>query len=497
MERVVLVEQSSSNNKKQKQNKEFVKEITPKDVDYSQWYIDVILKTKMMDYAPMKGFMAIRPFGFAIWEKIQEQLDRRFKDTGHQKAYFPTFIPQSLLQKEADHVEGFAPELAWVTKGGNEILNEPLAVRPTSEAIICDFYSRWIQSWRDLPVLINQWCNVVRWEKSTRPFLRTSEFLWQEGHTCHRTEEEAEEETLQMLEVYREFLETEMAIPAIAGRKTEREKFAGALRTYCVEALMTDGRALQAGTSHNLGQHFAKVFDITFLDQDDQLKHIWQTSWGVSTRLVGALIMVHGDDRGLILPPRMAPTQVVIVPILSKKEKERVLESVRELEIQLKQDLRVKLDDREEYSPGWKFNDWEMKGTPVRIEVGPKDLDKGHVVMARRDTGEKEFVKREEVPARLKELLEQIQNDMLEKAIEFRKANTRTGDDYEEFKRLMETERGLYLAPWCGEDDCEGKIKEETKATIRCLPFDTEVPGEKCFACGEKAVAAAYFARAY
>jgi len=491
------VEQGSGNSKKQKQNKEFVKEITPKNVDYSQWYIDVILKTKMMDYAPMKGFMAIRPFGFAIWEKIQEQLDRRFKDTGHENAYFPTFIPQSLLQKEADHVEGFAPELAWVTKGGNEILNEPLAVRPTSEAIICDFYSRWIQSWRDLPVLINQWCNVVRWEKSTRPFLRTSEFLWQEGHTCHRTEEEAEEETLQMLEVYREFLETEMAIPAIAGRKTEREKFAGALRTYCVEALMTDGRALQAGTSHNLGQHFAKVFDITFLDQDDQLKHIWQTSWGVSTRLVGALIMVHGDDRGLILPPRMAPTQVVIVPILSKKEKERVLESVRELEIQLKQDLRVKLDDREEYSPGWKFNDWEMKGTPVRIEVGPKDLDKGHVVMARRDTGEKEFVKREEVPARLKELLEQIQNDMLEKAIEFRKANTRTGDDYEEFKRLMETERGLYLAPWCGEDDCEEKVKNETKATIRCLPFDTEVPGEKCFACGEKAVAAAYFARAY
>ena len=491
------MEQSSSNNKKQKQNKEFVKEITPKDVDYSQWYIDVILKTKMMDYAPMKGFMAIRPFGFAIWEKIQEQLDRRFKDTGHQNAYFPTFIPQSLLQKEADHVEGFAPELAWVTKGGNEILNEPLAVRPTSEAIICDFYSRWIQSWRDLPVLINQWCNVVRWEKSTRPFLRTSEFLWQEGHTCHRTEKEAEKETLQMLEVYREFLETEMAIPALAGRKTEREKFAGALRTYCVEALMTDGRALQAGTSHNLGQHFAKVFDITFLDQDDQLKYIWQTSWGVSTRLVGALIMVHGDDRGLILPPRLAPTQVVIVPILSKKEKDRVLESVRELEAQLKQDFRINLDDREEYSPGWKFNDWEMKGTPVRIEVGPKDLDKGHVVMVRRDTGEKEFIKREEVPARLKELLEQIQKDMLKRALEFRKANTRIGDDYEEFKRLMETERGLYLAPWCGEDGCEEKVKNETKATIRCLPFDTEVPGEKCFACGEKAIAAAYFARAY
>ena len=491
------MQKNNGRNKQQEHKKEFVKEITPKNVDYSQWYIDVILKTKMMDYAPMKGFMAIRPFGFAIWEKIQEQLDRRFKDTGHQNAYFPTFIPQSLLQKEADHVEGFAPELAWVTKGGNEILNEPLAVRPTSEAIICDFYSRWIQSWRDLPVLINQWCNVVRWERSTRPFLRTSEFLWQEGHTCHRTEEEAEEETLQMLEVYREFLETEMAIPAISGRKTEREKFAGALRTYSVEALMTDGRALQAGTSHNLGQHFAKVFDITFLDQDDQLKYIWQTSWGVSTRMVGALIMVHGDDRGLVLPPRMAPTQVVIVPILSKKEKERVLESVRELENQLKHDLRVKLDDREEYSPGWKFNDWEMKGTPVRIEVGPKDLDKGHVVMVRRDTGEKEFVSREEVPARLKELLDQVQKDMLDRAIEFRKANTRVGDDYEEFKRLMETERGLYLAPWCGDDACEEKIKNESRATIRCLPFDTELPGDRCFACGEKAVAAAYFARAY
>ncbi len=482
---------------KQAQNKEFVKEITPKAVDYSQWYIDVILKTKMMDYAPMKGFMAIRPLGYALWEKIQEQLDRRFKATGHENAYFPTFIPKGLLEKEAEHVEGFAPELAWVTKGGNEILNEPLAVRPTSEAIICDFYSRWIQSWRDLPVLINQWCNVVRWEKSTRPFLRTSEFLWQEGHTCHRNEEDAEEETLKMLEVYREFLETEMAIPALAGRKTEREKFAGSLRTYCVEALMTDGRALQAGTSHNLGQHFAKVFDITYLDQDDQLKHVWQTSWGVSTRLIGALIMVHGDDRGLVLPPRMAPIQTVIVPILSKKDRDRILEAVRELEGSLKENVRIKLDVREEYSPGWKFNDWEMRGIPIRIEVGPRDLDKGQVVLVRRDTGEKQFISREDLPALLPQLLDQIQNDMLQRALEFRKANTRSGSDYEEFKRIMENERGLFLAPWCGEDSCEEKVKDETKATIRCLPFDMEPEGDKCFACGGKAIEAAYFARAY
>jgi len=489
--------EQKSEQDKQSQTKDFVKEITPKAVDYSQWYIDVILKTKMMDYAPMKGFMAIRPLGFAIWEKIQEQLDRRFKATGHENAYFPTFIPQSLLEKEAEHVEGFAPELAWVTKGGNEILNEPLAVRPTSEAIICDFYSRWIQSWRDLPVLINQWCNVVRWERSTRPFLRTSEFLWQEGHTCHRNEEEAEEETLKMLEVYREFLETEMAIPALAGRKTEREKFAGSLRTYCVEALMTDGRALQAGTSHNLGQHFARVFDITYLDQDDQLKYVWQTSWGVSTRLIGALIMVHGDDRGLVLPPRMAPIQTVIVPILSKKDRDRVLKAVRELEENLKEIVRIKLDEREEYSPGWKFNDWEMRGIPIRIEVGPRDLDKGQVVLVRRDTGEKQFVSQEELPSLLPQLLGQIQNDMLQRALKFREANTRSGSDYDEFKKIMDNERGFFLASWCGEDSCEEKVKNETKATIRCLPFDMEPEGDKCFACGEKAVEAAYFARAY
>lgn len=479
------------------QNKEFVKEITPKAVDYSQWYIDVVLKAKMMDYSPVKGFMAIRPAGYAIWEKIQELMDQRFKATGHQNAYFPLLIPQSLLQKEAEHVEGFAPEVAWVTRGGSELLAEPLLIRPTSEAIICDFYSRWVQSWRDLPILINQWCNVVRWEKSTRPFLRTSEFLWQEGHTCHRTEEEAEAETLQMLEVYREFLETEMAIPAVAGRKTEREKFAGALRTYSVEALMSDGRALQAGTSHNLGQHFAKVFDITFLDQDDELKHVWQTSWGLSTRTIGALIMVHGDDRGLVLPPRLAPIQVVIVPILSKKDGARVLDAVRALAEELKSDLRVNLDDREEYSPGWKYNEWEMRGIPVRIEVGPRDLDKDQVVLVRRDTGEKEFVSREDLPSRLPQLLEQIQADMLERAIRFREENTRSCSDYEEFKQLIEEKRGFIVSPWCGVSECEEKVKNDTKATIRCLPFGLKPESDKCLACGEKATVSAYFARAY
>ncbi len=489
--------EQKTENQKSDQDKEFVRAITPKAVDYSQWYIDVILKTKMMDYAPIKGFMAIRLEGYAIWEKIQELMDRRFKETGHQNAYFPLLIPQELLQKEAEHVEGFAPEVAWVTKGGDEILNEPLAIRPTSEAIICDFYSRWIQSWRDLPLLINQWCNVLRWEKATRPFLRTSEFLWQEGHTCHRTEEEAEEETLKMLEVYRECLETEMAIPAVVGRKSQREKFAGALRTYTVEALMSDGRALQAGTSHNLGQHFAKGFNITYLDQDDQLKYVWQTSWGVSTRLVGALIMVHGDDRGLVLPPRIATIQTVIVPILTKKDRERVLESVRDLADQLKDKLRVKLDDREEYSPGWKYNEWEMRGVPVRIEVGPRDIDKGHVVVVRRDNGEKTFMSRDDLFEELPRLLVQIQDDMLQRALELREANTRSGSDYEEFKRIMTEERGFFLASWCGEDACEEKVKDDTKATIRCIPFDKELEDETCMVCGKKATEVVYYARAY
>lgn len=493
------MKQQQTGQAKEKPDQGYVKEITPRTTDYSQWYIDVILKTEMMDYAPVKGCMAIRPYGFAIWEKIQESLDRRIKATGHQNAYFPLFIPQALLQKEADHVEGFAPEVAWVTKGGDEILAEPLVIRPTSEAIICDFYSRWVQSWRDLPLLINQWCNVVRWEKSTRPFLRTSEFLWQEGHTCHRTEEEAEAETLKMLGVYREFLETEMAIPVLTGRKTEREKFAGALRTYSVEALMSDGRALQAGTSHNLGQHFARVFDITFLDQDDRLKHVWQTSWGVSTRLIGALIMVHGDDRGLVLPPRMAPYQAVIVPILAKKTQEKVLAAVRRIAAGLAEaGVRVKLDDRTEYSPGWKFNQWEMKGVPLRIEVGPRDLEKEQAVLAFRHSGTKETVPEPLLYRRVPELLETIQKELFDKALAFRETNTRCGADYAAFTQIMETERGFYLAPWCGSDACEEKIKAETRATIRCIPFGQETPPEgPCLACGAKASCTACFARAY
>lgn len=480
--------------------KEFVKEITPQSVDYSQWYIDVIHKTELMDYAPVKGCMAIRPYGFAIWEKIQELLDRRIKETGHQNAYFPLFIPQELLRKEAEHVEGFAPEVALVTRGGGEQLSEPLVVRPTSEAIICDFYSRWIQSWRDLPVLINQWCNVVRWEKSTRPFLRTSEFLWQEGHTCHRTEEEAEEETLKMLGVYRDFLEKEMAIPVIAGRKSEREKFAGALRTYTVEALMSDGRALQAGTSHNLGQHFARVFNITFLDRDDKLKHVWQTSWGVSTRLIGALIMVHGDDRGLLLPPRMAPIQAVVVPIISKKAREGVLAAARDLAAALKNaGIRLKFDDREEYSPGWKYNQWEMKGVPVRIELGPRDLEKNQALLVRRDDGSREAVAISDLPVRLPALLEEMQADLYARALRFRQENTHSASDYREFLENMEKRRGFFLAAWCGSGQCEEQVKTDSKATIRCISLEDEPAGaaDYCLVCGEKAAHRVYFARSY
>ena len=489
-------------------NKEFVKEITPRSVDYSQWYVDVILKAELMDYSPVKGCMVIRPYGYSIWENIQRLLDKRIKDTGHENAYFPMFIPRELLQKEADHVEGFAPEVAWVTKGGNEILAEPLVVRPTSEAIICNMYSRWVQSWRDLPVLINQWCNVVRWEKSTKPFLRTSEFLWQEGHTCHRTEEEAEEEAQKMLQVYREFIETELAVPVHAGRKTDREKFAGAKFTYTVEAMMSDGKALQAGTSHNLGQHFAKVFDITFMDQDDELKHVWQTSWGVSTRLIGAVIMAHGDDRGLVLPPAISPVQTVIVPIITKKQRDEVLAKVDDLTASLKEIVRVKADKRDEYSPGWKFNEWEMKGVPLRLELGPRDLQDNKVIAVRRDTGTKEEIKFEDIEKKVPLLLQEIQENLFRKALEFRSNNTVVIDDYQLFCKQIEEKAGFIRSGWCGKEDCEEKVKEDTKATIRCIipeaeskDEDTAVheeeAGKKCIACEEKAMHKVYFARSY
>jgi len=480
-----------------KKEKDFVKEITSREEDYSQWYVDVILKTEMVDYAPVKGCMVIRPYGYTLWENMQSRLDKRIKDTGHKNAYFPLFIPESLLQKEADHVEGFAPEVAWVTQGGSEKLTERLVVRPTSETIICSMYAKWIQSYRDLPVLINQWCNVVRWEKTTRPFLRTSEFLWQEGHTAHRTEEEAQEETLKMLEVYRDFVENDLAIPVIRGRKTEREKFAGALKTYTIEALMGDGRALQAGTSHNLGQHFAKVFDITFLDQDDQLKYVWQSSWGVSTRLIGAIIMVHGDDRGLRLPPVVAPVQVIVVPIMPKKTREQVLPKAREIMDKYRDKIRMEIDERD-YSPGWKFNEWEMKGVPLRMEIGPKDLEKGHVVLVRRDTGEKIFVKEEDLGETLESLLAQIQDNMFKQALDFRSENTRYCDNYQEFKNIMEEKRGLIKTGWCGGDECEERIKDESKATIRCIPLGEEGKGEgHCISCGQEARETVYFSRAY
>jgi prolyl-tRNA synthetase len=416
--------------------KEFVKEVTPQNVDFSQWYLDLVLKTELMDYAPVKGCMAIRPYGYAIWENMQHLLDKRIKATGHKNAYFPVFIPQSLLEKEAEHVEGFAPEVALVTRGGNEKLAEPLVIRPTSEAIICSMYAKWIQSWRDLPLLINQWCNVVRWEKNTRPFLRTSEFLWQEGHTVHSTAEEAEEEARKMLDVYKDFVENELAVPVISGAKTEREKFAGALRTYTIEALMADGKALQAGTSHNLGQHFAKGFEITFLDKDKQLKYAWQTSWGVSTRLIGAIIMVHGDDRGLKLPPRVAPVQVVVVPIITKKKREEVLRRCRELLGELPAEVRVELDDREGYSAGWKFNEWEMKGVPLRLEVGPRDIEAGGVSAVRRDNGEKSFIRSEDIPGKIQVLLKDIQDNLFRQALEFRESNTHRVNSYEEFQQI-------------------------------------------------------------
>ncbi|HHY03767.1 MAG TPA: proline--tRNA ligase [Thermoanaerobacterales bacterium] len=472
-----------------------LKEITPKSRDFSQWYIDVILKAELADYSPVRGCMVIRPYGFAIWEKMQYFLDQRFKATGHKNAYFPLFIPESLLQKEVEHVEGFAPEVAWVTHGGHDELSERIAVRPTSETIICSMYSKWIRSWRDLPVLINQWCNVVRWEKSTKPFLRTAEFLWQEGHTAHRTEEEAEEETLRMLEVYRDFVESDLAVPVIKGKKSESEKFAGALRTYTIEAMMSDGKALQAGTSHNLGQHFSKVFDITYLDQDGQLKNVWQTSWGVSTRLIGALIMTHGDDRGLRIPPKIAPIQVAIVPIYGKK-KEFVLDKAMKIFNMIKEEYRVELDDRDEYTPGWKFSEWEMKGVPVRLEIGPRDVEKQQVILVRRDTGEKLAVKEQDLENELNKLLDDIQKNMYDQARNFMNENIWQPTDFADLKKTLEEKRGFIKANWCGSSDCENLIKEETGATMRCIPFEEQNPG-KCIVCGKKAKSIAYFAKSY
>ena len=481
-------------------NERFVKKITPKSVDFSKWYVEIIQKAELADYAPIKGMMIIRPYGFAIWENIQYLLDRRIKESGHSNAYFPLFIPEGFLQKETEHLEGFAPEVAWVTHGGNEELEERLAVRPTSEAIIGNMYSKWINSWRDLPVLINQWANIVRWEKVTRPFLRTTEFLWQEGHTAHETSEEALEETLMILSLYKEFVETELAIPVISGMKSEREKFAGAMKTYAIEAMMSDGKALQMGTSHNLGQHFSKVFNIRFEDRNQKLQYVWQTSWGVSTRLVGALVMAHGDDSGLKIPPRVASFQVVVIPISIGNWKEKILPAARNIADDLKKKgVRVKLDEREEFTPGWKFSEWEMRGVPLRIEIGPKDIEKKQVVAVRRDTGKKEALTQASLGKTVTEILSHIQKNMFEMALKFQEENTREVKDYEEFKSVMESKRGFIKSGWCGDSACEEKIKDETMATIRVIPLDQGKKKDKgkCICCQKPSEYLAYFARAY
>ncbi len=477
----------------------FVEELVDKSADFSAWYVQVILKAQLADYAPVKGCMVIRPYGYALWENMQRHLDARIKATGHLNAYFPLLIPESFFAAEAEHVEGFAPEVAWVTHGGKEKLEERLAIRPTSEAIIGRMFSKWIDSHRDLPLLINQWANVVRWEKVTRLFLRTTEFLWQEGHTAHRTREEAEEETLKMLGVYRSFLEEDLAIPVLAGMKTDSEKFAGAERTYCVEALMGDGRALQAGTSHHLGQNFAKAFDITFQDEDRQRKHVWQTSWGVSTRLVGAIIMTHGDDSGLMLPPKVAPHQVVAIPIWKKaEERERVMQALGEIKPRLDQVCRLFVDDRDEHTPGWKYNEWELRGVPVRLEIGPRDVAKGQVVLVRRDNRQKEMVPVEALAERLPVLLDELQRAFYERARAFREENTREVENFDQFREVMETRRGFVVAGWDGDPETEAKIKEETKATVRLIPLEGEVrEGMRCIYSGRPARYRAVFAKSY
>ena len=477
------------------------KNITPRKENYSQWYLDVISAGKLADYAPVKGCMVIRPSGFAIWEAMQARLDRMFKETGHVNAYFPLLIPKHFMEKEAEHVEGFSPECAVVTHGGGKELEEPLMIRPTSETVIGHMYSQWIQSYRDLPVLINQWCNVLRWEMRTRLFLRTSEFLWQEGHTAHETEEEAQEETMRMLEIYRRFQEEDLAIPVIPGLKTESEKFPGAIATYCIEAMMQDGKALQAGTSHNLGQNFAKAFDITFLDRKSEQSHAWTTSWGVSTRMIGGLIMTHSDDDGLIIPPRIAPVQVVIIPIFTndseRAETRAFAESIAERLHSRLDRLKVVIDHRDDLRPAEKFFHWLQQGIPVRIEVGPRDVAKQCGMVARRDVREKDSVELESITAHVCDLLEKIQENLFQRALEFRNQNTRRAKNYEEFCEIMKKEGGFVMAHWNGSPEVEAKIKGDTKATIRCIPLDPDpVPG-KCMVTGEPSEREVVFAVAY
>jgi prolyl-tRNA synthetase len=466
--------------------------------NFSEWYNQLVLKAELADYAPVRGCMVVRPYGWALWENIQQGLDRRFKETGHVNAAFPLLIPRSFLEKEKEHVEGFSPELAVVTIGGGEKLEEPLIVRPTSETIIGYMYSKWIKSYRDLPVLINQWGNVVRWEMRTRLFLRTLEFYWQEGHTAHSTAEEAQEETLRMLNVYADFAINDAALPVVRGVKSEKEKFAGAVRSYSIEAMMGDTRALQAGTSHFLGQNFAKAFDIQFLDWNNELQYAWTTSWGLSTRMIGAIIMTHGDDMGLVLPPKVAPIQVVIVPIYKNdEERSRVMETVERIRKELSA-FRLHIDDRSEVTPGFKFNDWEMRGVPLRVEVGPKDVEKGTVALARRDLpgkAGKSFIPQAGLAPHIARVLEDIQTCLFERALAFRQANTSQPQDY---AGLVESvAKGWALAWWCGSEECEAKVKEDTKATTRCVPLEQEGGQGQCIVCGQPAAQKVIFARAY
>lgn len=463
---------------------DFVKEITNIEKNFARWYTDIVLKADLADYTDTKGCIAIKPYGYAIWENIQKYADDKFKKSGVKNIYLPVLIPESLLNKEQEHVEGFAPEVAWVTMGGQEVLEERLCIRPTSETMFSTLYSKWVKSWRDLPMVYNQWCNVLRWEKETRPFLRSREFLWQEGHTIHSTEKEAVERTLQMLEIYADVIENLLAIPVIKGRKTDKEKFAGAIDTYTVETLMHDGRALQAGTSHYLGQNFTKSFNVKFQNKNGEDEFAYQTSWGISTRLIGAVIMAHGDNRGLKLPPRVAPIQAVIVPIAMNKE--GVKEKAEELGRLLSEKYRIECDTRD-YTPGYKFNDWEMKGVPIRIEIGPRDIENGECVLVRRDTHEKTTIRLNEIEIKLGEILEQIQENMYNQCKENMKKKTSIAHTLDEFIEKINTNQGFIKTMWCGSQECEDKIKEQTGAHARCIPFKQECVGDKCVVCGKPA----------
>ena len=476
-------------------DKNFVKEISDIDENFAQWYTDIVRKAELADYTDTKGCIAIRPYGYAIWENIQNYADKKFKETGVQNVSLPLLIPESLLQKEKDHVEGFAPEVALVTKAGGEELDENLCIRPTSETIFSTMYSKWLSSWRDLPMVYNQWCNVLRWEKETRPFLRSREFLWQEGHTIHETAEEAKERTLQMLDIYRDVVENLLAIPTVSGLKTETEKFAGADETYTIETMMHDGKALQSGTSHYFGQNFTKAFEIKFQNREGVEEYAYQTSWGISTRLLGAIIMAHGDNRGLKLPPKVAPTQVVVVPVAQNKE--GVLDKANELYNSLKNSFRTKIDDRDNVSPGFKFNDWEMRGIPVRIELGPRDIENNQCVLVRRDTSEKIIVKLNEVENELKNLLEDIHSNMFNECKKRLEEKTTIAYTLEEFEKNMNENQGFIKAMWCGDAECEKKIKDLTAAKSRCIPFNQEHISDTCVCCGKTAKTLVIWGRQY